>query len=337
MADDARSRIANGGRDGPGSAVANPITPLTGSTPRGMPLALNRAAPEPLRPWIARVGVTEIELAEGQSLHCSSFNEHPVLRIIFGAPWTTHTSEGIRRFEPGEEGLALWFEPTSRHMPLTAHGSFRVVTINFVPGAGRMLKAAPNQLMLDRIVLLDPVAGAHTVLPGYRPQADKRRWLEKAEAQLVSAMAAAAPRPPERMATAFETLCLTDPAASLDRFSQSTGVTRRTLERAILRSWGVSPGEAQRRARALDMAALLLGVALEEDEQDIRLRYFDQSHVTREMRRYFDMTPGQLQHAPHPLLRIAIEIRQTRRLELLARIAAGERPPWRDPGAEPVE
>ena len=52
-----------------------------------------------------------------------------------------------------------------------------------------------------------------------------------------------------------------------------------------------------RRARALDMAAVLLGVALEEEEQELRLRYFDQSHLIREMRHYFDMTPGQLQHA----------------------------------------
>lgn len=302
-----------------------------------MPLAFNRAPAAPLRPWIARVGVTDVVLAQGETLSCTSFNEHPVLRIIYGARWKATTAQGVRDFDPGEDGLALWFEPTSRHMPLVAHGSFRVVTINLTPGTSPRLERAPRPYQLDCVMACDPFCGLETVLPGYRPLEDKRRWLDAVETQLAEVLAAAAPRPPEALAGAFETLCLTDPGTPLDEFAKAAGVTRRTLERSILRSWGVTPAEAQRRARALDMAALLLGVALKEEEQDIRLRYFDQSHLTREMRRYFDMTPGQLENAPHPLLRIAIEIRQTRRIELLERIAAGERPPWRDPLAEPRE
>ena len=68
-----------------------------------------------------------------------------------------------------------------------------------------------------------------------------------------------------------------------------------------------------------------------------RLRYFDQSHLIREMRHYFDMTPGQLHNRPHPLLSITMEIRQSRRLEAIARLGAGDPRPWRDPGAEPEE
>jgi AraC-like DNA-binding protein len=74
---------------------------------------------------------------------------------------------------------------------------------------------------------------------------------------------------------------------------------------------------------------------LEEEEQELRLRYFDQSHLIREMRHYFEMTPGQLKNSPSPLLRITMEIRQSRRVEALARIGADQPRPWRDPGAEP--
>lgn len=327
------SRSGQHPRSGMGEAPA--ITSLTGSTPGGMPLALNRTPRATLRPWVMRIGVTDVALMPGQRIECRTFSEHPVMRIIFGAPWSAQTRDGRRDYEPGEDGLALYFGPNSRHMPLIAHGSFRVVTINCGPGAGGAFDLPPQPETVDRIFGLDPVARSPEVLPGYRPQADKRAWLDTAEEQLANAFAAAAPKRPAPLMTAFEALCLTDPGGSLDGFASANGVTRRTLERAIHREWGVTPHEAQRRARALDMAAVLLGVALEDEEQELRLRYFDQSHLIREMRHYFDMTPGQLQHAAHPLLRITMEIRQSRRLEALARIGAGEARPWRDPRAEP--
>jgi AraC-like DNA-binding protein len=315
--------------------AALPIVSLTGSTPGGMPLALNRTPRDTLRPWVIRVGVTDVTLAPGQTLVCRTLNEHPVLRIIFGGRWTAQTIDGPFDYEPGEEGLALFFGPNARHMPLVAHGSFRVVTINFAPGAGSSFAFAPQPETVDRIYRFDPVAGAAAVLSGYRPQADKRLWLEAAEDQLEMALAKLAPRRPEPLMTAFETLCLTDPGSALDAFAERTAITRRTFERTIRRTWGVTPREAMRRARALDMAAVLLGVALEEEEQELRLRYFDQSHLIREMRHYFEMTPGQLKNSPSPLLRITMEIRQSRRVEALARIGADQPRPWRDPGAEP--
>ena len=86
---------------------------------------------------------------------------------------------------------------------------------------------------------------------------------------------------------------------------------------------------------ALDMAAALLGVADEDEEPELRLRYFDQSHLSREMRHFFDQTPRGLQVGDCPLLRITMEIRQSRRLEALAKLSADEPAPWRDPDAEP--
>lgn len=348
MAHDADARRRkSGGRSGAGSDAPSgqgqppPITSFTGATPGGMPLALNRTPRESLRPWVMRIGVTDVNLPPGQTIDCMTFSEHPVMRMIFGAPWTARTADGERQYAPGERGLPLYFGPNSRHMPLVAHGSFRVVTITCTPGFGGIFSMPPPVETLDRIYRLDPVAcgpgAGQTMLPGYRSQPDKRAWLDAAEDQLAAAFAAAAPRRPAPLMTAFETLCLTDPGGSLDRFASDNAVTRRTLERTILREWGVTPREALRRARALDMAAVLLGVALEEEEQELRLRYFDQSHLIREMRRYFDMTPGQLQNGAHPLLSISMEIRQSRRLEALARIGADEQRPWRDPLSEPEE
>jgi len=341
MAHSANLRPARGVRNGAGASEVPALTSLTGSTPGGMPLALNRAPRETLRPWIMRIGVTDVTLPPGQTISCSTFSEHPVMRMIFGAPWTVITADGEREYAPDERGLPLYFGPNSRHLKLVAHGSFRVVTITCAPGFGALFNMPPPVETLDRIYRLDPVAcgpgAGQSMLPGYRAQDDKRAWLDAAEDQLAAAFAERAPKRPVPLMTTFETLCLTDPGGSLDQFARDHGVTRRTLERTIQRHWGITPHEALRRARALDMAAVLLGVALEEEEQELRLRYFDQSHLIREMRHYFAMTPGQLQNQPHPLLLIAMELRQSRRLEALARIGAGDARPWRDPSAEPEE
>ena len=336
MADEANLRPRKGGRNGAAADGPPAITSLTGSTPGGMPLAFNRSPRESLRPWIMRIGVTDVTLPPGQRIECRTFNEHPAMRVIFGARWTATTATGIVDFSPEERGLALFFGPNARHMPLTAHGSFRVVTINFAPGASGAFRLPPQPDTVDHIFRYDPIArNGAVVMDGYRPRSDKREWLDAAESAIEAALQALSPPRPEALMTAFETMCFTDPGGSLEAFARDHAITRRTLERTISRTWGVTPREALRRARALDMAAVLLGVALEEEEQELRLRYFDQSHLIREMRHYFDMTPGQLQHAPHPLLRISVESRQARRVEMLARIGAGERPPWRDPAAEP--
>ena len=324
------------GRRGAEHVAAPVIASLTGSTPGGMPLALSRSPRASLRPWVMWIGVTDVTLLPGDAIVCGTFSEHPVIRIIFGSRWSAHTADGDFDYEPGEDGLALYFGPTSRRMPLVAHGSFRTVTINCVPGACSAFDLPPQPETVDRIYRFDPIVGRDMVLPGYRPQPDMRGWLDAVGDQLEAALAAASPMQPGPLMAAFETMCLIDPGGSLERFASDNGVSRRTLERTIKREWGVSPGEALRRARALDMASILLGVALEEEEQDLRLRYFDQSHLIREMRHFFDCTPGKLMNDPHPLLCITMEIRQSRRVEALKRIGAEDPRPWRDPRAEPV-
>ncbi|MBX7482367.1 helix-turn-helix domain-containing protein [Qipengyuania qiaonensis] len=307
----------------------------TGSTPEGLPLAYNRAPCAALQPWVARIGVTSVVLPEGQTIECGTFGEQPILRMIYGSRWTAETADGSQVFEPGDRGIALYFGPCTRLMRLTAHGSFKVVSINFAPGGTIGLDLPPIQETLDRILPFDPFTRSPFPPEGFAPDNDARAWLDAAERELLDISSGDTRAPPDPLLAEFEQLCLTDPGAPLVDFAKSRGIARRTLERVIRKNWGVTPRFAMRRARALDMAAVLLNVIADEEEAEIRLRYFDQSHVTRELRKLLDTTPGRLQKGHHPLLLITMEIRQSRRLEVLARLASDDPRPWRDPHAEP--
>ena len=307
----------------------------TGSTPSGMPLSLNRSPHHSLRHWLMRVGVTSIDLPEGASIECASMCEHPVIRMIYGAKWTAETADGVQEFNPGDHGLALYFGPETRAMKLRVDGSFRVVSINCTSAFAHNFDLPDTRHTLDRIIPFDPLNESAVPHDAHRPQDDPLHWLDACEAHLHEKLHAMGLDEPHGLLEEFEWLCLTDPAANLSAFAEAGGTTRRTLERTISRHWGVTPKFALRRARALDMAAALLGVADSEEEPELRLRYFDQSHLSREMRHFFDQTPGALQTGECPLLRITMEIRQARRLEALAKLSAGEPAPWRDPEAEP--
>ena len=106
------------------------------------------------------------------------------------------------------------------------------------------------------------------------------------------------------------------------------GIEQRRLERIVRRDFGLPPKQVLRRARALDMASHLRGVADQAEGEALALRYYDQSHLIREFDELFGMSPSQFVSAPQPLLTLALESRQARRLEAIERISPGELRPW---------
>ena len=103
---------------------------------------------------------------------------------------------------------------------------------------------------------------------------------------------------------------------------------RATLERIVGRDFGMPPKQVLRRARALDMASHLRGVADQDEAEELALRYYDQSHLIREFTELFGMSPGQFVATPQPILTLALESRQSRRLEALERLGPGDVRPW---------
>ena len=63
-------------------------------------------------------------------------------------------------------------------------------------------------------------------------------------------------------------------------------------------------------------------------DPELVLRFYDQSHLIREFVALFGMSPSQFVATPQPILTLALESRQARRLELIERITPGEARPW---------
>ena len=305
---------------------------MTGATHSGQPLGYGRAPPDDLRPWFERFSISQVVLPEGASIACCMLNDHPVIRVLFGARWTAETADGVFDYYPDEGGQTLFFGAHSQRMPLIVHGSFQVITMSLAAGAANAMGGQPADTLIDRIVDYDEMVGHGRFSSRFPNDRNANEWIGAAEAEVRKFLAKYASPPPDSLTSAFDTACIAHPDFTIAEFAAQQNTTVRRVERIIRRDFGISPKHAQRRARALDMAALLLGVTREEEEEDMRLRYFDQSHLNREMRHFFDMTPGQMRNDAHPLLRITMEIRQSRRLEMLAQSGPA---PWRDPSAEP--
>ncbi len=313
------------------------ITSQTGATRSGSPLALSRAPAQDLRLWFYWWSVSEGELPPGLRVNCGRTVDHPCITWIFHDAWTAKTADGEQVWDPGPYGKALYFGPQTRRMPLSIAGKYTAIALHFNAGAADLLGLPPAMDTVNRIVDLDVYFNRNVPLGKIVPlHDDYEKWLAVLEQEFLRPLVKqAADNAPDALATQFEIACLAEPDITVEEFAARQSVSKRTIERLIKHSFGITPKQALRRARALDMGAALLGVARPEDQPEIEDRYFDQSHQIKEVRAFFDMSPTELKTGPHPFLRLALEVRQRRRLDALNRLGSEELGPWRDPDSEP--
>lgn len=306
-------------------AIDKSIASAGGETRDGQPLSYNRAPAEDLAPWIARLYVTVVDAPHDYRLECGLFNDMAFLRVQLRGDWMAETCEGRRAMGRS----ALFFGPHSRRMPITVEGSFTSVGVAFRPGACNALGGPKAADYLDKLASLDVVGmPADRWLRLFDPQGSAEDWCLAMEDELRSLIALRDGSEPDPISTRFEAAAYSDPSISIKQFAENCGVEQRRLERIIHRDFGMAPKQVLRRARALDMASHMRGVADQNEAEALALRYYDQSHLIREFTELFGMSPRQFVETPQPLMTLALETRQARRLETIARLAPGEIRPW---------
>lgn len=306
-------------------AIDPAIAPVQGVTRDGQPLSYNRAPAPDLAPWIARLYVTKINLPEDHTLSCGLFNDTACIRIQLAGAWTAETAAGPEAFGRA----ALFFGPQSRLMPVSVTGSFISVGMALRPGTCTALRGPQVGEFVDRMIPIDAFAEpSEMYLKDLSPDAAPEEWLESVESAVRQRVGRIGNVVPDRISTQFEEIAFSNPAMTVSEAARLCGVERRKLERVIRRDFGLPPKQVLRRARALDMASHLRGVADSNEGDQIALRYYDESHLIHEFIALFGMPPSQFVSTPQPILTLALESRQARRLEALKRIKPGQTRPW---------
>lgn len=301
------------------------IAPRHGVSRGGQPLSYNRVPSPDLAPWIAWLYVTIVDAPPDYQLNCGLINDTAILRIQIKGDWTAQTAKG--EISHGRE--VLFFGPQSRRMPISVTGSFISVGISLRPGASHALKGPKLSEALDSIVLMNQYDHrGNSIFDQFDPKASPEDWAATMEKLVRGWVAHVGAKPPDPLSARFETLAFTDPSASIADFARDCGVDQRRLERVIRRDFGLSPKKVLRRARALDMASHLRGVADQAEAEELALRYYDQSHMIHEFTELFGMSPKLFAERPQPILTLTLESRQAWRLGALDRLAPGAQRPW---------
>lgn len=306
-------------------AIDKHLAPQGGVSRDGQPLSHNRAPRAELSPWIARLYVTDVTAPADHAMACGLFNDTAFLRIQMVGNWTAETADG-----PLAHGrAALFFGPQSHRMPVAVTGSFCSIGISLRPGACHVLKGPKIADYMNRIVTSDTIGlPSDWVLRKFDPAMTAEEMADSMEQLMAWLVDKAGGREPDPATLRFETACFTDPNMSIGDFAKDCGIEQRRLERIIRRDFGMPPKQVLRRARALDLASHLRGVADQAEAEALALRYYDQSHLIREFTELFGMSPSQFVSIPQPLMTLALESRQARRLESISRITPGELRPW---------
>ena len=302
-----------------------------GHTRNGEPLSNNRAPAEDLSPWVARVYATQIEMDPFSRMVCGLIADTPVMRVLFDGQWTAQTRDGYGRYTK----CAVLFGPQTKRMAVSVQGSFATVGVALKPGAMAALKGPKVDDTLDRIIRYDDIYGhkewgtSERMIEWFDPAGPVERWLKVAEKLMRQLVERTGAKEPDPIIEAFDRAVFADPNLSIADFAEEHAIERRRLERMIKRGYGQTATQVLRRARALDIAAHLRGVADDAESEEAALKFFDQSHMIREFKAFFGMTPRQFADTPQPFMTLTLEARQARRLEVLGRALPGDVPPWR--------
>ncbi|PCD03735.1 hypothetical protein COC42_05125 [Sphingomonas spermidinifaciens] len=291
----------------------------TGITKRGHPVSVNRPPDEDLGRHIARLFITIVDQPEDGVIEDFIVSETGFIRILLTGEW-----QALEGGEWRDYAGPILFGAQSRPFRCRVRGPFAMCGFAILPGAWRSLTGIDHRDLADRVRRLVGPVGDRLDQAGADPwshgptfaalNAAVRDWIRLGSGEV------------DAVAERFDRRIHVDPTRSVADLAREIAVTPRTLDRRVQASFGMSPKMVLRRARFLDMAATVRGLAVPDEEMLAALRFYDQSHQVREFRHFTGMTPGAFQRASTPLFNLALESRQRRKFELAGQ--ADERIPW---------
>ncbi len=276
-----------------------------------MLLSRNYPPSPALAPYIARHYVFSADLPDSFTMVDHLLSETPFIRILIRGDWAGETAPGVWE----RPGNILFFGANGRPLRVRVKGAFLVVGVALRPSGWKALSDTPASDFADRMMRLASVWGEEA----------EQRFAAVAtmtsDADIVAACEAAVSaqiRNPGHVNTAMqflESVARTDSTMRVEDVADRLGISTRQLARLSVAHFGHTPKTVLRRSRFLDMATVLRGLGDPSDDYLAALRYFDQSHRTREFKRFINMTPSEFERTPTPLLTAGLELRHERKSE----------------------
>jgi AraC-like DNA-binding protein len=266
-----------------------------------------------LAPYIRRFYVFEAPLPDGAVIEDFLLAETAFVRCLLRGDWAAETSPG----EWSTAGNVVFFGANSRPLRVRVKGGFAVTGFAVRPSGWLALFQKPHFNFADRMMPLQELWSdlADLLIADVADAGDDDGQLRAMEA-IIRTRIATLQRPTfDPQMAQFEVIARTDSTMLVEDAAAAIGLSVRQFERRCLASFGLTPKGVLRRSRFLDSATALRGFSSPTETELDALRYFDQSHVNREFRRYTGMTPRTFANAVTPLQTAGLKLREESRFE----------------------
>ena len=312
----------------------SPLTPITGRTHGGQPLSLHTAPSADLAPYIARIFVTIIDQPAEHTTTDFLLNDTPFIRLLPRGYWEGEVAPGVWR----HYACPLLFGAQSKPLRIRVRGPMATLGCAIRPAGYLALFDQPASCHADALAPLSEIwSGPGEEIADAGALCDQpARAIAVIEDGLRRRLAARPHRQIDTRMDAFERIAWSDPAMPVGQIADRLHLSARQFQDRTLCHFGHPPKTVLSRSRFLNFAATVRGIVMPSQEELAALHYFDQSHVTREVRRFTGMTPVRFLRTSTPILTLGIEARQARRAEEEALLGAGTAPPWRAPASAPL-
>ncbi|WP_430445242.1 helix-turn-helix domain-containing protein [Sphingorhabdus contaminans] len=266
-----------------------------------------------LAPYIRRFYVFEAPLPDEVVVEDFLLAETAFVRCLLRGDWSAETRPG----EWNTAGNIVFFGANSGPLKVRVKGGFAVTGFAIRPSGWHTLFSSPHNQLADQMRPLQELWGelADRMIAGVSQAVDDEGQLAAMERCIRERLELFPGHLPDPQMAQFEIIARTDSTIRIEDAAGQLGLSVRQLERRCLAAFGLTPKAVLRRSRFLDAATALRGFSNPSEIELGALRYYDQSHMNREFRRYTGMTPRVFSKAVTPLQTAGLKLREESRFE----------------------
>ncbi len=239
--------------------------------------------------------------------------ETAFVRCLLEGDWKCEVAPG----EWSRPGRTLFFGANEKPFKVRVQGSFNVVGFAIRPSGWHALFTGSHKDFTDRLLPLREVWGSlsENLLPALEGAGSDEVKIAAMESAILEKIGELGKPDIDPEMALFEAIARKDSTMLVEDAAAVVGLSVRQFERRCSAAFGLTPKAVLRRSRFLDMAAAMRGFSSPSERDFAELRYFDQSHLNREFRRFTGMTPLQFEHATSPLQTAGLKLREESRFE----------------------